>query len=341
MFRRSTPRFLDRGGRPIEGSVASLTFRQVGGVAQAVLIRGIDRNEPVLLYLHGGPGDAEILNARRHQAELERAFVVANWDQRGAGLSYSAAVPRSSMTLGQLVEDTIELSRWLAETFGRERIVLAAHSFGTIIGLLAAQRAPELFTAYVGIGQVVEPAESERRMYDWALAEAGRRRDARTRRALEGIGPLPHTTRTAHRTLRGAVARFGGRYRTVSDRAIARDTLLHLREYTLLDLGRWRRGERFSVETLLSEAATIDMARRVTRLLIPTYFVAGRYDRICDPDLAREYLRVLDAPRKGWAWIEDAAHLAPFEEPDAVAAALAHFSREAESAGAPAWTVAG
>lgn len=341
MFRRSTPAFVDRRGRTINGSVAALEPVEIGGVRQWLLVRGVDTTQPVLLYLHGGPGNAEIVNARRHQAELERAFVVANWDQRGAGLSYSPGIPRDSMTLERMVEDTVEVSRWIARRFGQDRIVLAGHSFGSILGLLAARRAPELYRAYIGIAQVVEPEESERRMLRWSLEEAKRRSLARAVRELEGIGEPPYADRGAFRVVRRWARRFGGMIHTGSESAILLDTLLHLREYTLWDAWNYGRGEVFSVESLVEETSRVDMARLVTRLSIPAYFVFGRFDRVCDPALAREYLEVLDAPRKGWAWIEDAAHLAPFEQPDAVAAALAHFAQEAGAQRAPAWRIAG
>lgn len=341
MFRRSTPPFVDRRGRTLDGSVAALEPVEVGGIRQWLLLRGVDTTQPVLLYLHGGPGNAEIVNARRHQAELERAFVVANWDQRGAGLSYSPDIPRGSMTLDRMVDDTVEVSRWLARRFGQDRIVLAGHSFGSILGLLAARKAPELYRAYIGIAQVVEPEESERRMVRWAVEEAKRRALASAVRELQAIGEPPYPNRDAFRVVRRWARRFGGMIRTGSESSILLDTLLHLREYTLWDVWRYGRGEAFSVESLVEEASRVDMARLVTRLSIPAYFVFGRFDRICDPALAREYLEVLEAPRKGWAWIEDAAHLAPFEQPDAVAAALAHFAQDALEANRPGWTIAG
>jgi pimeloyl-ACP methyl ester carboxylesterase len=321
--------------------VASLDLVEIGGTPQGILTRGVDSTQPVLLFLHGGPGSAQIAVARRYQRELERAFVVANWDQRGSGLSYRADVRKETMTIDQLVEDTIEVSRWLIERFQQPRIVLVGHSFGSLLGILAAHRAPELYDAYIGAAQEVDPAESERRMLAWALDEAHRRGMPRATRQLEAAGPLPYRSVKAFRTVRRWVAEFGGYARPGTGRRLVQDALFHSPEYTLADLVRFTKGERFSVSCLIPEASKLDLPARVTRLEVPTYFVFGRLDHICDPKLAREYLRILEAPRKGWAWVEDASHLVPFEEPDAFAAALAAFSRRDPVANPPSWSVAG
>ncbi|HEV2317254.1 MAG TPA: alpha/beta hydrolase [Thermoplasmata archaeon] len=341
MLRRSTPRFQNPDGSTVPGSIASLQAAEIGGVRQWVLVRGQDSTRPLLLFLHGGPGEGAILYARQVQEELERAFLVANWDQRGAGLSYDPQIPLESMTVDRLVADTIEVSRMLLEQYGRRKLLLVGHSWGTILGILAAQRAPELYLAYVGAGQVVDAEESERRMYAWAVAEARGRAMERAVRELEAIGAPPYASVRGFRLARRWVARLGGVARPGVERSMAWRSIAHLREYTLGDLVRWSRGVSFSARTLVPEAGSTDLPRRVTALKIPTYFLSGRSDRVCDPWLAREYLRVLDAPRKAWAWVDDAAHLVPFEEPAEFAGAMAHFEVEARLPDAPAWSVAG
>ena len=127
---------------PIEGSgaIATLEGLSLGGVEQTILIRGLDRTAPVLLYLHGGPGFAHLPLAPRYSDELEKHFVVVHWDQRGAGASCEG-VNHDELTLEQIVADTIELSERLALRFGGSgRIVLLGHSWGSVVGALAAQQ---------------------------------------------------------------------------------------------------------------------------------------------------------------------------------------------------------
>lgn len=224
---------------------------------------------------------------------------------------------------------------------GKERIVLAGHGFGSVVGILAAARAPERFECFIGVGQWVDPAENDRRARVWASAEAIRRglKDpfAGADRSRASSGPPdghdPRLVR-AQRALGAWTVQPEGR-------AGERVPISTLSEYTLFDLLRRRAGIRRSEATVGREARAIDLPTRVTRLDVPTFFIAGRSDHVVDPELSREDLQVLDAPRKGWAWIEGTAHLAPFEDPDAYAAALAHFGHRAREPPTPRWALAG
>jgi pimeloyl-ACP methyl ester carboxylesterase len=341
VFWRRTPAFRGLYGRPVGGSVARLEMVRIGDHPQGVLLRGIDAAAPALLLLHDGPGEAQIGVARPTQSELEGAFVVANWDQRGAGLSYRRTLARQSLTIDSLVRDALEIARWVLAALGRERLVLAGAGWGSILGLLAARQAPELFEAYVGIGQVVDAAENERRLAGWVAAEAERLGRGSAIRDLAAAGGPPYRSPQSYRLVRRWAERLEdgvSARRPATAGGIAR---LDLQEYTLADLLRWRQGRRFSLETLAGPATTIDLTTRVTRVEVPTYFVFGRNDRVGDPQTAREFLRVLDAPRKGWAWIEEAGHQAPRTQPDALAAALAHFAADAKEPPAPSWGIAG
>src|SRR2546423_11087796 len=180
--------------------IASLEKVRLGGVGQWVQIRGEDRTEPILLFLHSGPGFPEMPFSHVN-AELEKEFVVVQWDQRGAGKSYSSSIPESSMTIEQFIADTHELVQFLLQRFGRTKLMLVAHSWGSIVGALTVAKYPELFSAYVGISQAVNAPESERAMYRFALetaasqgSEKGRGGASANRRAaLQGLRRLsPH-----------------------------------------------------------------------------------------------------------------------------------------------------
>ncbi len=146
---------------PIAGEHAIAAIEQVelGGFAQTILVRGHDLRKPVLRYLHGGPGGARMTLAPFYSGELERHFVVVHWDQRGAGASCEGVDP-ATLSLEQLVADTIELSEYLKARFGQP-LVLLGHSWGSLVGVRAVQRRPDLFAAYVGVGQFVNTRRNE------------------------------------------------------------------------------------------------------------------------------------------------------------------------------------
>jgi pimeloyl-ACP methyl ester carboxylesterase len=135
-------------------SVAELDRLKIGGVYQYVLIRGDDTANPVLLFLHGGPGMPMMYLAYRFQRPLEAKFIVVQWDRRGAGKSYDPRIATSSMSLKQEMSDTRELVNYLRARFHKRRIYLVGHSYGTLLGVLVVQHYPQLFLAYVGIGQL-------------------------------------------------------------------------------------------------------------------------------------------------------------------------------------------
>src|SRR5256714_5261042 len=187
--------------------IASLEKVRLGGVGQWVQIRGEDRTEPILLFLHSGPGFPEMPFSHVN-AELEKEFVVVQWDQRGAGKSYSSSIPESSMTIEQFIADTHELVQFLLQRFGRTKLMLVAHSWGSIVGALTVAKYPELFSAYVGISQAANAPESERTMYRFALEIAARQGNGKAMVELRKIGEPPYKNFAEYRIMKSWVKQF-------------------------------------------------------------------------------------------------------------------------------------
>ncbi len=186
----------------------------VNETRQWVLIRSENVANPVVLFVHGGPGTSQLTLMRKNTQPLEKHFTVVNWDQRRAGKSFAAGRDRARMNMEQFVDDIIDLSSYLAKRFHKERVLLVGHSWGTAIGVLAASRRPDLFSAYVGIGQVSRVAESERLSYEWTLEQARNATDESSVETLTGIGPPPYTGdwRSKFLTERRLLGKYGGEY---------------------------------------------------------------------------------------------------------------------------------
>lgn len=131
-----TPRIRVHGKAGSALAIAALEKVRIGGSDQWILERSEDTDNPVVLYLHGGPGTSQLTSNRRNTRHLEKFFTVVNWDQRGAGKSYRAISEADRMNLGQFVADTRELTLHLLEKFGQQRLVLVGHSWGSVIGAL-------------------------------------------------------------------------------------------------------------------------------------------------------------------------------------------------------------
>ena len=142
---------LDENGNVIKGSISEKVYTKINGVNIGMIIKSKDASNPVLLFVHGGPGMPEYPVTEKYPTGLEEHFTVVWFDQRGAGLSYKSDMIKEKMTTEQFVSDTIEVSKYLRERFGQDKIYLMAHSWGSYIGIQAAVKAPELYKAYIGI----------------------------------------------------------------------------------------------------------------------------------------------------------------------------------------------
>ena len=163
--------YLNNLGKPIVGSISEKTFVKIGGIKQGMFIRSRNTNNPVLLYVHGGPAFPNYFLIVKFNPGLEDYFTVCYWEQRGGGLSYTSEVTVESMNFNQLALDAVDVTNYLRKRFGKEKIYIMAHSGGTPIALLAVSREPALFYAYIGMGQITNQAESEKIAYTYMLEQ--------------------------------------------------------------------------------------------------------------------------------------------------------------------------
>lgn len=312
----STPPFRNDAGSILPTSVAVMERINLGGVEQSITIRGRNATAPILIWLHGGPGMDATGMWRHHNSELEDHFVVVYWTQRGTGRSYATNIRPSSMNLAQFVADLDQLITHLNRRFGQPKIVLAGHSWGTNIGVAYAQTHPENVAAYVGIGQIANSAEGERRSYAFTLAEAKRRGDQEALAELTQIGPPPYSWSSLI-AQRGWLEKYGGGWHKPTSFLELLLTSYKASEMTWYDGITFNRGSHFSGNALKAEIDRLDWMGKAKKFEMPVFIVSGRYDRNTDADLAHEYFDRIEAPYKQFKWFENSAHSPPFEEPKA------------------------
>ena len=295
--------------------VESLERVTLGDIPQWILVRGWDRRNPILLFLHGGPGFSETAVARRFGARLEKDFTVVHWDQRGAGKSYRFSEDRSSWTIQDYVDDTHALIELLLRRFGKERLFLVGHSWGTVLGLRTARDHPELLHAFVGIGQVVNWREQEEISYRWVVERARSTGNTRAQEELATIRP-PYEHPSEMWIERKWLAQFGGDFydgRGMRGYVLSGALSPH---YSVLDGLRFAQGLGAPLEMWLNEIREIDFFRTIPRVEVPVYFFAGRHDYNTAFEVVERYAEALEAPRKEIIWFERSAHSPNLEEPD-------------------------
>jgi pimeloyl-ACP methyl ester carboxylesterase len=310
----STPAFSDASGGVVAGSVAEMHRLDLGGVTQSVTIRGRSSTAPILIWLHGGPGTDETGMWRQYNAELEDHFLVVYWTQRGAGRSYHPGIPVASMTLPQYVADLHQLVRFVQTRFHQQRVTLVGHSWGTNLGVAYSQAHPGDVAAYVGIGQIANSAEGERRSYAFTLAEAERRHDSAALADLRASGPPPYRLDVIMRQ-RGWLDKFGGAWHKPTSMLSTILVSAKADEMTWLDGVLFKPGVDFSLGAMAPQVAHFDWIGTATHFAVPVFIVAGRFDHNTDAALAHDYFTKIDAPMKRFKWFEQSAHSPQFEEP--------------------------
>jgi pimeloyl-ACP methyl ester carboxylesterase len=312
-MRVRTPPIRDAEGRVIPGSIASLELVTLGGQEQYILIRGSDASNPVLMFLHGGPGMPMMYLAHRFQRELEREFLIIHWDQRGAGKSFAPDVPVESMSVEQFLSDARELIELVRSRYGAEKIYLAGHSWGSYLGMLFASRHPELLHAYIGIGQVVDGQRAA------AIQDEFIRRRAVETGERQALEELETQGRAAHEKW---LFKFGGELHRHTSWLPFLWTGLQAPEYSLTDAMNVGRGSSFSSQHMRYDAIPGPLIEHVTKVDVPLYFFTGRHDYTTPFELVELYLERLQAPAKRIVWFEESAHFPFFEQPAEFAEAM-------------------
>ncbi len=314
-------RALRNGSRNvISSSISEKIFIPVNGVQQGMFITGKDTANPVLLFLHGGTGMPEYFLTQKYPTGLEEHFTVCWWERRGAGLSYQKDMPAESLTIEQAISDAITVTHYLRERFKQDKIYLMGHSGGSFFGLQVAARAPELYTAYIGIGQMTYQLESENLSYQYVLKQYRESGNSKMVRKLEAAPvtmaiPLPEF----YMRIRDKAMHELGVGTTRDMKSVMTGVFLRSwlsREYTPREkLGFWR--GKFMLDQLLwDKMIATDLRTKITRVNIPVYFMHGKYDHTVSYPMAKAYLKALEAPVKGFYTFEHSAHSPMFEEPE-------------------------
>ena len=314
-----TPEIRNAAGTVKPNSITEEFSLTIGGIRQWIMIRGTDRNNPILLYIHGGPGKCEMPLQRIYNSELEDYFTVVTWDQRGAGKTNRIIGDVKDFTLAAYLSDTYEVIQYLKKRFGRQKIFLVGHSWGALLGILTVRDHPDDFFAYVGIGQVTGLQQNIGEAYRTALSLATKEGNQKILRKLSGMKLDEGKLGDAQLRNIIYIRKYINRKTPNQIRKKIYPTLVWKSmwspEYTLPDVVRAIIGISGSMDFLKqNDLSNIDMYKLVPELKVPFFIVSGTQDLFTNPDLTRAYLDFVRAPYKKFIRFERSTHHPNYEE---------------------------
>ncbi len=303
------------------GGVDDAGAVKIGGVQQWITVRGRDRNNPILLVIHGGPAAPDLPNRYLYEPAWADYFTVVQWDQRGAGKTFMLNDPvgvAPTMTLERMIQDAMEVVAYLRTTYAKQKIFVLGHSWGSLVGLSLAQRRPEWLYAYIGVGQIIDMHAGEQVGYEWSLSEARRTGNQQAVEELTAIAPYPEPDGSLPLAKLSVERKwsiaFGGLINGRSSYETLENTERISPDYTEADFKAIDQGSAFTLPKLLPDLMSADFTH-VQELACPVLLYAGRHDYTTPSSLVKQWFDALRAPQKRFVWFEHSAHMIYEEEP--------------------------
>ncbi len=298
-----------------KNSISELKKVKINETKLEVMIRGNNRDNPVIVFVHGGPCCSEIPYVRKYQDMLEKEFTIVHYDQRGSGKSYQFGKDYSNVSASTHVDDLISLTTYIEEYLHKDQMILIGHSYGTYIATMAAAKEPKLYRAYVGIGQMSDTIESELDSLHKCIKAAEKVGNMEDVTHLSG---LEKSIKDGQRLVpRDYVRKYNFAARNIDENGDYTKGFLFGSEYNLLNtIGFYTASGKYQ-EALIMEALKKPVYDIVTKIKIPVYFVMGKYDCMTSPEAAEKYLSSLQSQSTHEMVIfEKSAHYPQFEEED-------------------------
>ncbi|MBY8825022.1 alpha/beta fold hydrolase [Sphingomonas colocasiae] len=300
----------------------------VGDDRQWISIRGRNRANPVLLFVHGGPGTAMMPLNWAYQAPWEDYFTVVNWDQRGVGKNAAGADRQKllpTLSLDRVVQDGAAVIDHVRTRLGKDKVVVLGFSWGSMVGAHLAHRFPDKVSAYVGVGQAVGP-DDEAILYRETIAAAERAGDAAAAAELKALGPYPRANGELPLDVGSALRRYAARYDGMwyghRDLKPMYDMAELAPEYSDADVAAFRQGSAWLSESRIMHDMMTDDLRRLGGFQVPVVLLLGRYDLATPYAAGRAWFETLKAPAKTLVTFERSSHFVMLEEPGRFLTAL-------------------
>ncbi len=294
----------------------------LGNFNQKIHIKSLNEKNPVLLFLHGGPGVCNRHSIMTAHKDLLDTFTVVAWDQRGSGGSYYG-VDIKDLTIQRVVDDAKELVDWLCNEFKKDKIFIIGGSWGSELGIWLSYKYPEKLAGFVGFGQVVNGELNEQISYEFALKEAQKAGDDDSVSKLQQLGPpVKGVYKGGFKGMmiqRKVMMKYGGYSKSAKKRSYFQSMVVPMffsGEYTLKDIYVIFNWHKVVLEAMWPEVGATDLAKTCTEFEIPIFIFDGVHDQNTPAELVEDYFNLIKAPHKELIWFEHSGHNPMSDEPD-------------------------
>ncbi|HKI77778.1 MAG TPA: alpha/beta hydrolase [Ignavibacteriaceae bacterium] len=311
--------FLDENKNKLKNSISEKIFLDINGYKQGMFIKGKNLDNPIILFLHGGM--PVYFLTEKYPTHLEDDFTVVWWERRNCGISYNPKSIQNITTLDTLVDDTIVLTKYLLERFKKQKIYLMGHSGGSFLGVYVVDKAPELYSAYIGMAQMSNQSLSEKIAYEFMLKRYEEMKGQKMVDYFQSINfDNQNIIPEKYIKIRDAAMHELGIGTMRNMRSIVTDLFLpslNFSEYTLSEkFYFWYGKSKSGVSQNWEEMIRTNLMDTKVDFKIPVYFFHGVHDYTCSYELAKEYFVKINAPIKGFYTFNESAHSPLFEEPE-------------------------
>lgn len=286
-------------------------FVRIGGIEQWVRIKGGSCANPIVLMIHGGPGNPTTPYADNYYKAWEKNFTIVQWDQRGAGMTYGRNAPAEDepLEVTRLRDDGLEVARFAARRFGKRKVILMGGSWGSVLGVYMVKSVPSIFCGYISSSQVVGPLLSQANI-DATIALARAAGDQEAIARITALGPLPWTNPRSPGVFRRVVRKYEG----LRTDPVPGAWNSNPPEYTTAKAeADYMAGEDYSWLQFVGMrgdgiASKIDLYKLGPTFALPFYMVQGKEDLWTMPAPSKRYFDSIAAPRKEYVEVARAGH---------------------------------
>jgi len=296
-------------------------FIPINGISQWITIHG-DKSKPVILFLHGGPGSPMSPYSDIVYHAWEKEFIIVQWDQRGTGKTFGLHAPAeldlpylkaNPLSVGQMTADGIAVTEYLIKHLGKKKVILFGSSWGSVLGVSMASQRPDLYYAYIGHSQVVDPAENFVFAYDKVSKMADDEKDEKSTEALRLLGPPPYEAAKKYGQLLRIIKKFEKKHsipapdfywkvsasynnaKDEKDRADGDD-------YSFVN---YVGDKKMGIEPMMTG---IHFSKSELEFKLPVFFLQGEEDILTSKEITKPYFEKIRTPKKEFILLPHAAH---------------------------------